>query len=281
MNADNKVINDFGEEWDRFSYLSDKEMLSIKNQFLRYIQPLPEDLLNRGEIVAADFGAGTGRWSYFLKDYCRRIYVLEPSKKAFEVCRQRFLLDAKVTLLNQSVEENSIERDTLDLAVSLGVLHHIPDTQLAINSIHDKIKPGGYFLGYLYYALENKPLYYKCIWRVSELLRKHISRAPKTFKFFLADILAVTLYFPLARFSKLLSKFGIATEGIPLHHYSTLTYKVMRNDALDRFGTSLEKRFTKIEIQNMLESAGFEGSTLMFSALEPFWTFSIRKKRIE
>ena len=43
----------------------------------------------------------------------------------------------------------------------------------------------------------------------------------------------------------------------------------MRNDALDRFGTPLEKRFSKIEITDMLAQAGF--INIRFSSKEPFW----------
>ena len=43
----------------------------------------------------------------------------------------------------------------------------------------------------------------------------------------------------------------------------------MRNDALDRFGTPIEKRFSKSEIVTMLEAAGF--SNIEFSEKEPYW----------
>ncbi len=52
---------------------------------------------------------------------------------------------------------------------------------------------------------------------------------------------------------------------------------MLENDALDRFGTRLEKRFNKEEIVEMLSCAGFDLSTLKFSNTEPFWTFSVRK----
>ena len=81
----------------------------------------------------------------------------------------------------------------------------------------------------------------------------------------------------MARFSKLLNKFGINTSNIPLHHYADMPFVMLANDALDRFGTSLEQRFSKAEITEMLASAGFDVSTLQFSEIEPFWTFSVKK----
>ena len=43
----------------------------------------------------------------------------------------------------------------------------------------------------------------------------------------------------------------------------------MRTDALDRFGTRLEKRFRRQEIITMLQSAGFKD--IRFSDTQPFW----------
>ena len=43
----------------------------------------------------------------------------------------------------------------------------------------------------------------------------------------------------------------------------------MRTDALDRFGTKLEQRFTSEEIERMMIEAGLEGIDFRDSA--PFW----------
>lgn len=270
-------MRDFGEEWEKFNFLDKDELARLRNQFRKYLIPLPQELLSNRNLVAADFGAGTGRWSYFIREYCKQLYVLEPSEKAFYVSQKRFNQQPRIILLNESIEQNSILDNSLDLAMSLGVLHHIPDTQSAITALCKKIKSGGYFLGYLYYALENKPFYYRFIWRISDFGRKNVSRFPRKIKFALADLMALVVYFPLARLSNLLSRIGISAEGIPLHHYSNLSFQVMRNDALDRFGTSLEKRFSQDNIREMLRHSGFDVSTLVFSNEEPFWTFSVKK----
>jgi choline-glycine betaine transporter len=52
---------------------------------------------------------------------------------------------------------------------------------------------------------------------------------------------------------------------------------MLANDALDRFGTTLEQRFSKTQITEMLFIAGFDVSTLIFSDSEPFWTFAVQK----
>lgn len=161
--------------------------------------------------------------------------------------------------------------------MSLGVLHHIPDTMRGVQDIYKKMKPGGYFLCYLYYALSEKPSYYRMIWRVSNRLRFMISKLPYIPRRLVCELIALLIYFPFARVSKLLKKVGVDPHNIPLHHYQDMTYYVMRNDAFDRFGTSLEQRFTKAQITEMVGGAGFDLSTLQFSDAEPYWTFSVRK----
>jgi hypothetical protein len=62
---------------------------------------------------------------------------------------------------------------------------------------------------------------------------------------------------------------GILPRSIPLSYYKDRSFYVMRTDAYDRFCTPLEKRFTREEIGNMLDAAGFENVT--FSNRVPFW----------
>lgn len=277
MSGKSRVVGDFGDEWERFNFLDENKLNSLREQFDRYIAPLPDELRKREDLIIADFGAGTGRWSYFLRDFAAKIYAVEPAEKAFGVLASRFKDDPKVVLLYESVESNKIPEESLDLAVSLGVLHHIADTQGAIQKVAEKMKPGGTFLGYLYYALENKPYWYRALWRLSDSIRKVISRLPKKSKLILADFIALTIYLPLASISRILVRFGIPVDSLPLHHYKDLSFYVMRNDALDRFGTTLEQRFTQADIVKMLTSVGFAKESVEFSNQEPFWTFSAHK----
>jgi SAM-dependent methyltransferase len=228
--------------------------------------------------VIGDFGAGSGRWAHFFLKQARELWLVEPGSESFAVLTERFAQDSRVRLLNQTVSENDIPNEALDLSVSLGVLHHIPDTLEGIKAIYEKTKPGGYFLCYLYYAMENKPTIYRALWKISNVLRTSISSLPYALRRFVCEVIAAVAYFPLAKLSKLVEALGISSKNIPLHHYRDMTFYVMRNDAYDRFGTSLEQRFTKSEISDFIAKSGFDLATLTFSDSEPFWTFSVRKR---
>ncbi len=276
-NRDDHVISHFGGEWKAFNYLDSDQLEEVREQFAAYVRPLPTQFLTEGDLAIADFGAGSGRWAHFLLEHASQLWLVEPGKESFEILQQRFGKNEKVHLLNETVSENRVPNDSLDLAVSLGVLHHMPDTGLGIQDIFTKIKPGGYFLCYLYYALENKPFIYRFIWSVTNRFRIGISKLPYRQRRIVCEIIAALVYWPLARLSKFVEKIGLSSGNIPLHHYKDMNFYVMRNDAYDRFGTSLEQRFTKKEISEMVDKAGFDVDSLKFSEAEPFWTFVVRK----
>ncbi len=278
LNLDQKVIDSFGHEWSSFDYTESQGSDALDLQFAAYCSPLDLSKFDSSKSLAGDFGAGSGRWSSRLLDSFLMVYALEPSDGANSVLMKKFEDETRVIVLKETVGSNSIPDASLDLGVSLGVLHHIPDTGIAIKDVSKKIKPGGYFLCYLYYKLEGKPLYYRAIFKTVDLTRRVISRLPQPLKRFVSSVIAALIYWPLARFSKVLEKLGVGTSNIPLHHYANMPYVMLANDALDRFGTSLEQRFNKTEIEEMLIRADFDLSTLVYSEAEPFWTFSVQKK---
>jgi len=276
QNLDQQVIDSFGHEWAAFDYAESETDDALDSQFLAYCTPIDLTQFNTKSSVAADFGAGSGRWASRLLPHFSLVYALEPSDGANKVLQNKFSKESRMTILQETVGANSIPAGSLDLAMSLGVLHHIPDTELAIRDVATKIKSGGVFLCYLYYKLENKPVFYRGLFWASNSLRWVISRLPYAMRRFIAQIIALLVYFPLARSAKLLENMGKNISNFPLHHYADMPFVMLQNDALDRFGTRLEQRFSKKEITSMLNNAGFDLTTLKFSDIEPFWTFSIK-----
>jgi SAM-dependent methyltransferase len=277
QNLDQQVIDSFGHEWAAFDYAESETDEALDSQFLAYCTPIDLSRFNAKSSVAADFGAGSGRWASRLLPYFSLVYALEPSDGATRVLKKKFSKESHMKILQETVGANSIPAESLDLGMSLGVLHHIPDTGLAIRDIASKIKSGGVFLCYLYYKLDNKPRYYRGLFWTSNSLRWVISRLPYAIRRLISHVIAVLIYLPLARTAKLLSSAGKNVSNFPLHHYANMPLVMLQNDALDRFGTRLEQRFSKNEITEMLGNAGFDLSTLKFSENEPFWTFAIMK----
>jgi len=162
-----------------------------------------------------------------------------------------------------------LEDNSMDFGYSLGVLHHVPDTEGGIKSCVKKLKLGAPFLIYLYYAFDNRPFWYYWLWTITDLTRRLISRMPSWLKYVLTQLIAIFVYFPPARIALVLEKLGLPVNLIPLSYYRNFSFYTMRTDALDRFGAVLEKRFTAGQIRSMMESCGLE--QIVFSPDPPFW----------
>jgi len=57
--------------------------------------------------------------------------------------------------------------------------------------------------------------------------------------------------------------------SVPLSFYRDHSFYTMRTDARDRFGTPLEKRFTRSQIEKMMLDAGLK--EIRFSESAPYW----------
>jgi len=97
-----------------------------------------------------------------------------------------------------------------------------------------------------------------------------ISLSPKPIKKASCFLIAATIYYPLSRFAFLMEKCGYDINNFLLSDYRRKPFYQMRNDALDRFGTRLEQRFSRSQIESMLESSGFRD--VSFSEEMPYWT---------
>jgi SAM-dependent methyltransferase len=158
---------------------------------------------------------------------------------------------------------------SMDFGYSLGVLHHLPDPERGLKACTAKLKRGAPFLLYLYYAFDNRPVWFRFLWRLSNAARLIIARLPARLRTFVADVTAALCYWPLARTALLLERSGCDVSAFPLAFYRTLSFYTMRTDALDRFGTGVEHRFTRQQIARMMSEAGL--TNISFSERAPFW----------
>ncbi len=270
-NVDPQVTRGFGREWSTFrqdiDHLSQQQRQEIFDDYFRIF---PWHLLPPGGGVGIDIGCGTGRWSMLVAPRVAHLHLLDASAEALAVARQNLKPANNVSFHAASVAEIPLPARSLDFAYSLGVLHHVPDTQAAIAAIAAKLKAGAPFLVYLYYALDNRPAWYRALWRISNLARLVISRLPHPLRLALSQTIAALVYWPLARGARLLSRFGPSARALPLSYYADKSFYVMRTDAYDRFCTRLEKRFSRSEIERMLRDAGFV--EVQFSDSVPFWS---------
>ena len=268
INADAVTIAGFGFEWSRFDQ-SQMGLDERQRNFNKYFSIFPWELLPVGGGTGADIGCGSGRWAVLMAPRVARLHLVDASAAALAVARNNLAAFSNVNFHLATADTLPFADDGLDFAFSLGVLHHLPDTAAAIHAVVRKLKPGAPFLIYLYYAFDNRSAWYRWLWRVTDGGRRVISRLPNQIKYGVSQVIAAALYWPLARAARILNRFDIMPAQWPLNQYRDASFYVMRTDALDRFGTKLERRFTRAEIHRMMAAAGLE--QLRFSETAPYW----------
>lgn len=266
-NLDTQTVAGFGAEWTTFdqSDLSREELDAV---FERYFRIFPWAELGAAS-VGFDLGCGSGRWATRVAPRVGRLHCIDASPEALAVASRTLSAHPNCVLHEASVDAIPLDEGSMDFGYALGVLHHVPDTLAGIRSCVEKLKPGAPLLLYLYYAFDDRPRWFRALWRASDLIRRTVSKLPHRAKVAFAAFVAVALYLPLARVSRLLERAGRQVETVPLSYYRDSSLYTMRTDALDRFGTRLEQRFTADEIAEMMAAAGL--GEIHISSGPPYW----------
>lgn len=266
-NIDEKVVRDFGKEWQKFdqSAVSPEE---LQKSFESYFCVFPWEHLPQSA-TGFDLGCGSGRWARIIAPRVGELHLIDPSREALEVAKRNLCGVGTCRFHLAGVDDIPLQSNSMDFGYSLGVLHHVPDTMGGLRNCVTKLKPGAPFLVYLYYAFDNKPPWFKSIWKISDLIRRVVSRAPYPAKIAISHTIAVLIYYPLATLARLLAHLGVAVDLLPLSAYRDKSFYTMRTDAFDRFGTRLEKRFNRKQIEEMLTEAGLVN--IRFSQQAPYW----------
>lgn len=267
-NRHESTVAGFGDEWTTFDQVSLDEG-ELDELFARYFAIFPWNLLP-GDAVGVDVGCGSGRWARRVAPRVGNLHLIDPSHAALTVARRNLAAHSNCTFHEADVGDLPLPPASADFVYSLGVLHHVPDTAAAIRACAGLLRPGAPLLVYLYYAFDNRPGWYRRLWRASDLLRQGLARSPHAVKLLVTSLVAAGVYWPLARLARLGSRVAPGkAANLPLAFYADRSFYTMRTDAYDRFGTRLEQRFTRAQIEGMLLDAGLE--RVRFSDEAPYW----------
>lgn len=270
QNIDERTIEGFGREWAAFdqSELGESEHQAVFDSYFSLF-----DFSCPGE--GFDLGCGSGRWAKLVAPRVTRLHCIDPAPAALEVARRNLRNFANVDFHVAASDHIPLADESQDFGYALGVLHHIPDTEKALGDCVAKLRPRGQFLVYLYYRFDQRPGWFRLLWRMSDLGRRGISRLPFGVRKPLTSVIAALIYWPLARTARAIESCGGDVGNMPLSLYRNSSFYSMRTDALDRFGTRLEKRFTRNEIEAMMKRCGLVD--IRFRDDTPYWVAWGRK----
>ena len=276
QNRDEATIEGFGQEWAAYdqSGMDDDEW---RRHLDGYFSLLPIEQIGR-DAEGFDLGCGSGRWALGVAPHVGKLHCIDPAAAALDVARQKLAGMDNVVFHLADVGDVSLKDGTQDFGYSLGVLHHVPDTGRAIAAAAKKLKPGAPLLIYLYYAFDQRPAWFRFLWKTSDLGRRGLSRLPFGPKRAITSAIAFLVYWPLARTARITERLGGNPDRIPLAAYRDCGIYTMRTDALDRFGTRLEQRFTRDQIATMMRAAGLEN--IRFRDGTPYWVVVGYKRQL-
>lgn len=229
----------FGHSWNIFS-----EILPVhEEQFLRWSSEFcKEDWLGKRFL---DVGCGIGRNSYWPMSYgAASCLSIDVDERTLAAARANLAEYDTAVVENRSAYEID-EYDTFDIAMSIGVIHHLDDQPAAVRQMRQAIRPGGTVLLWLY-GYENNQWLVRYFDPARRLL---LSKLPLSFVYGLSLPATSLLWLAL--------KFGLGrTEYMRL--IRTFSFRHLRAIVFDHMIPKIAKYYRKHEAVALLESAGLE-----------------------
>lgn len=117
--------------WDRSKAIAQKMISSL---------PLNQNM------VALEFGAGTGILSFMLKDNLKEITLMDTSQEMVKITDEKIQKTntKNLTTLNYNLELNDFAEKRFDLIFTQMVLHHVEDIKTIIVRFAKMLRPEGY-----------------------------------------------------------------------------------------------------------------------------------------
>jgi SAM-dependent methyltransferase len=248
MDTDQKTIDDFDEQWTRYS--DNEGWYGSLDLFQDIASPLFDVHKLEGKKVV-DIGSGTGRIvGMLLEAGSGHVYAVEPAQGAYEKLKQNVSEMPRgqdVTCINQRGDNWNIDVPA-DYVFSIGVIQFITEPDPTVKRCFDALAPGGEIFFWLY-SYEGNELYLSLIGP----LRKITPRLPHWALVAVIEVLYGTLC---------LYRLAAKLLPLPLRKYIDtvwwpMTPKKRRLVIYDQLNPTYAKYHKQYEAIALLETAGF------------------------
>jgi SAM-dependent methyltransferase len=243
----------FGYEWTHFNDWRP----SGEANFNDYFDGIDFESL-RGRTVL-DAGCGMGRHARQLAPHAGRLIALDFSRAIDQAARNTVDLP-NVDCVQADLLALPFADESFDFIYSLGVLHHIEQTEAAIRNLVRKLRAGGRLRIYLYWKRHG---WSGWLLRAVTLARQITTRMPFPALRACCRVLSLGLFGGVVLPYRALSAAGVrGHQEWPLFVYSKYPLHVLYNDQFDRFSAPIEKRYDADEAARLLEAAGMVDVTV-------------------
>lgn len=178
------TVDRFGEQWNEFTFMSDE----YEQQFLGWIAPNTAETFR--DRVVLDGGCGKGRHSRLVARFGARDVLAVDLSSAVDAAFHNLRTLPNVHVIQADLFHLPVARNVVDVAFSIGVVHHTPDPKGAFLQLVQVLEPGGRIIVWVY-GRENNEWIVRYVDPVRKLLT---SRLPHRWLYHLAKIPAALLY---------------------------------------------------------------------------------------
>jgi SAM-dependent methyltransferase len=241
-----RTQSSFGYEWQEFADWRP----SGQQNFESYFIGCDLDALAHADVL--DAGCGMGRHARFMAQRVARLIALDFSA-AVESARQNLREFENVACVRADLRRLPFAPATFDFIYSLGVVHHIADTDEAVRALADKLRPGGRLRIYVYWARQGASGW---LLRLVAAARTITTRMPFPLLRVACRALSAALWVGIVGPYRALGAMGVDVSRWPLSVYTKYPFNVLYNDQFDRFSAPIEKRYTAQSAHKLLADAG-------------------------
>ena len=242
----------FGYEWDKYGDLLD----NYQEQFRRWTVGLADEEWKGARFL--DVGCGMGRNSYWaMRRGAAGGVAFDLDERSLAHARRNLQDFPSVTVEHISAYDIDFS-NAFDIVFSIGVIHHLERPDIALAKMFRAAKPGGTGLIWVY-GRENNG------WVVHILnpLRKlFFSRMPIGFVYFLSLFPTIVIWIALRLGLDYIEYFRLIRQ---------FSFAHLRSIVFDQMLPRVANYWTKAEVEELMQRAGFTGITLHW-VNEMSWT---------
>jgi len=238
----------YGECWKQYARILPEH----EREFREYFDIVdPEEL---HDLRVCDLGCGMGRWSFILQNKCKcRELILVDFSEGIFVARDLLKEYRNAFFFMGDLTRLPFRENFTDFLFCLGVLHHLPLN--ALDQVRRLRKYSKNLLIYLYYALDNRPFYFRALLALVTPVRLALSRIRNpVFRNLFCWFAVFFIHMPCIWLGAMARPLGLSRH-VPLYEdYHWVSLEGLHHHVYDRFFTGIEQRFTRAQIMALRDT---------------------------
>ncbi len=182
--AARRTVDRFGDQWNQFDFMGDH----YEEQFLGWIAPnTPSSFEDK---VVLEGGCGKGRHSAIVASWGAKDVIAIDLGSAVEAAYRNTRRFPNVHVVQADLFHLPVAKRSVDIAFSVGVLHHTPEPSACFRELVKTVRPGGRVVAWVYGRENNGWI----IHGVNPLREAVTSKLPHKWVYHLSKIPAAILF---------------------------------------------------------------------------------------